>query len=166
MANAQSVHRCGSQYSDKPCTGGKVVDVSPAVRSLDSTSGASGGQVFLCVHHGGRRFWSSTHCREQQALVERIESVPAHLPWSEQVQIAEQKTRQGYSTQRQQMQARGAASAGVTAPGNGTRQNCSHWNEQVARYDAMARQPQSPATQGWIAERRKETRDAQFRAGC
>lgn len=169
-APAQEVHRCGNQYSDQPCGVGKKVDVSPAVRNLDSAGAA---QVFSCVTHGGGRFWSSVHCREKNALVERIESVPAGLPWEQQVEIADQQTRQGYAIQRQQMQMRGARTAGeITtsgASGGGggpARQNCAHWNEQVAYYDAMARRPQSPGAQGWIAERRKETRDAQFRAGC
>lgn len=169
-APAQEVHRCGNQYSDQPCGVGKKVDVSPAVRNLDSAGAA---QVFSCVTHGGGRFWSSVHCREKNALVERIESVPAGLPWEQQVEIADQQTRQGYAIQRQQMQMRGARTAGeITtsgASGGGggpARQNCASWNEQVAYYDAMARRPQSPGAQGWIAERRKETRDAQFRAGC
>jgi len=167
-APAQEVHRCGNQYSDQPCGVGKKVDVSPAVRNLGSAGAA---QVFSCVTHSGGRFWSSVHCREKNALVERIESVPAGLPWEQQVEIADQQTRQGYATQRQQMQMRGARTAGEITPsgasGGGTaRQNCAYWNEQVAYYDAMARRPQSAEQQGWIAERRKETRDAQFRAGC
>ena len=166
-AHAQAVHRCGNQYSDQPCGAGKVVDVSPAVRSLDSAGAA---QVFSCVTHSGGRFWSSVHCREKNALVERIESVPAGLPWEQQVDIADQQTRRGYATQRQQMQVSGASTAGEIAPSGGgganARQNCAYWNEQVAYYDAMARRPQSPGTQGWIAERRKEARDAQFRTGC
>lgn len=166
-AHAQEVHRCGNQYSDQPCGAGKKVDVSPAVRSLDSAGAA---QVFSCVTHSGGRFWSSVHCREKNALVERIESVPAGLPWEQQVEIADQQTRQGYATQRQQMLVRGASTAGEITPSGGgggnARQNCAYWNEQVAYYDAMARRPQSPGAQGWIAERRKEVRDAQFRAGC
>ncbi|WP_225785109.1 hypothetical protein [Xenophilus sp. Marseille-Q4582] len=161
---AQEVHRCGNRYSDTPCGAGQLVDVSPAVRNLDSAGTA---QVFLCVSHGGGRFWSSMHCRQRNALVERIESVPAGLPWEQQVEIADQQTRQGYATQRRQMQVRGAGTAGEIGAGNpGTRQNCARWSEQVAQYDAMARQPNSAAMQGWIAERRKQARDAQFRAGC
>lgn len=162
-APAQEVHRCGNQYSDTPCGQGKRVDVSPAMRDPNN---AGTSQIFLCVSHGGGRFWSATHCREQNALVERIEPVPAGLSWEEQLQIADRQTRQGYATQRQQMQTRPAVAPGDTGARGDARDNCAYWNEQVARYDAMARRPQSAEQQGWIAERRKETRDAQFRARC
>jgi len=65
--------------------------------------------------------------------------------------------------QRQAMGQRGAATAGVTA---GDSSRCAHWNQQVEYYDRLARQPQSGASQSWIAERRKEARDQQFRARC
>lgn len=163
-ASAQQVHRCGNRYSDEPCGAGKVVDVSPAVRNLDSAGTA---QVFLCVGHSGGRFWSSTHCREKRALVERIEPVPANLPWNQQVEIADQQTRQAYATQRQRSDNRGNPGVGHTSSAaTATRESCAYWNAQVAHYDAMARQPHGPAMQGWIAERRKEARDAQFRARC
>ena len=43
---------------------------------------------------------------------------------------------------------------------------CAYFNPQVEYYDRLARQPQSTSSQGWIAERRKEVRDQQFRSGC
>lgn len=158
--HAQQVYRCGNQYSSDPCGKGTVVDVSPPVRNLNSGGSA---QVFLCVSNQGGRFWSSNHCRERGALVERIESVPAGLPWDQQVQIADQQTRQGYAVQRQVMDQRGATTAGVTS---GDSSRCAHFNQQVEYYDRLARQPQSGASQSWIAERRKDARDAQFRARC
>jgi hypothetical protein len=160
QAQAQQVYRCGNQYSGEPCGKGKVVDVSPPVRNLDSAGSA---QVFLCVSNSGGRFWSPDHCRERGALVERIEAVPGGLSWQQQVQIADQQTQQGYAVQRQAMEQRGAATVGVTA---GDSSRCAHWNQQVEYYDRLARQPQSGASQSWIAERRKEARDQQFRARC
>ncbi|WP_157008409.1 hypothetical protein [Xenophilus azovorans] len=157
---AQQVYRCGNQYSSEPCGKGRVVDVSPPVRNLDAAGAA---QVYLCVSNSGGRFWSSNHCRERGALIERIESVPAGLPWDQQVQIADQQTRQGYAVQRQVMSQRGASTPGATG---GDPSRCAHFNEQVAYYDRMARQPHSGVSQSWIAERRKEVRDAQFRARC
>lgn len=162
MAQAQQVYRCGNQYNGEPCGagGGRVIDVSPPVRNLEA-AGAS--QVFLCVSNSGGRFWSANHCRERGALVERIEPVPAGLPWEQQVEVADRQTRQGYAVQQQAAQQRGAMSPGVT--GGGT-SRCAHFNERVAYYDRLARQPQSGATQSWIAEQRKEARDQQFRARC
>lgn len=158
--HAQQVYRCGNQYSSDPCGKGTLVDVSPPVRNLNSGGSA---QVFLCVSNQSGRFWSSNHCRERGALVERIESVPAGLPWDQQVKIADQQTRQGYAVQRQVMDQRGPSTAGVTS---GDSSRCAHFNQQVEYYDRLARQPQSGASQSWIAERRKDARDAQFRARC
>jgi len=164
VAHAQQVYRCGNQYGSEPCGNGKgrVVDVSPPVRNLDAAGAA---QVFLCVSNSGGRFWSSTHCRERGALVERIESVPAGLSWEQQVQIADQQTRQGHAVQQQAMEQRGATTPGVTG-GGGDASRCAYFNQQVEYYDRLARQPQSGASQSWIAERRKEVRDQQFRARC
>ncbi|MDM0043769.1 hypothetical protein QTH91_04675 [Variovorax dokdonensis] len=159
-AHAQQVYRCGNQYSSEPCGGGKVVDVSPAVRSPDAAGSA---QVFLCVSNSGSRFWSSEHCRERGAQIDRIESVPAGLPWDQQVQIADQQTRQGYAIQRKNMEQRGGATAGTTGRDPA---RCAHFNQQVDYYDRLARRPQSSVSQGWVAERRKEIRDQQFRSGC
>lgn len=158
--HAQQVYRCGNQYSSEPCGKGKLVDVSPPVRNLDARGSA---EVYLCVSNSGARFWSSEHCRERSAQIERIESVPGGLPWAEQVQIADQQTRQGYAVQRQAMEQRGASTAGTTGR---DASRCADFNQQVEYYDRMARQPQSGASQSWIAERRKEVRDQQFRAGC
>lgn len=164
MTHAQQVYRCGNQYSGEPCAsgGGRVVDVSPPVRNLDA-AGAS--QVFLCVSNSGARFWSPDHCRERGALVERIESVPAGVSWEQQVEIADQQTRQGYAVQQRAAQQRGAASPGVTGA-SGDTSRCAHFNQQVEYYDRLARQPQSGASQSWIAQQRKEARDQQFRARC
>jgi hypothetical protein len=157
---AQQVYRCGNQYSSDPCGKGRLVDVSPPVRNLDAAGAA---QVYLCVSNSGGRFWSSNHCRERGALVERIESVPAGLPWDQQVQIADQQTRQGYAVQREVMAQRGASTPGTTG---GDPSRCTYFNQQVEYYDRLGRSPQSGATQSWIAERRKEVRDQQFRARC
>jgi len=157
---AQQVYRCGNQYSSDPCGGGSVVDVSPQVRNLDASGRA---QIFLCVSNSGGRFWSSEHCRERGAQIDRIESVPAGVPWDQQVQIADQQTRQGYAIQRQNMAQRGGATAGTTGRDPS---RCAYFNQQVEYYDRLARQPQSSSSQASIAERRKEIRDQQFRAGC
>ncbi|MNY46611.1 hypothetical protein D3C86_1818050 [compost metagenome] len=79
--------------------------------------------------------------------------------------MADRQTRQGYAVQQQAAQQRGATSPGVTGT-SGDTSRCAHFNERVAHYDRLARQPQSGATQSWIAEQRKEARDQQFRARC
>lgn len=43
---------------------------------------------------------------------------------------------------------------------------CKTLDEEVARLDALARQPQSAQTQDWISAERKKVRDAQYRLPC
>ncbi|MBS0451698.1 MAG: hypothetical protein JSS14_10320 [Proteobacteria bacterium] len=157
---AQQVYRCGNNYSAEPCSGGKAVDVSPPVRNLDAVSKS---EAYLCVSNSGGRFWSPEHCRERGAQIDRIESVPAGLPWDQQVKIAEQQARQGYAIQRQNVTQHGGATAGTTGRDPS---RCAHFNQQVEQLDIQARQPQSTASLGWIAQQRKDVRDRQHRAGC
>lgn len=48
--------------------------------------------IYLCKAYNGSTFWSQAHCREHRALIDRIESV-ADVPWSQQVEQAEQRKR-------------------------------------------------------------------------
>lgn len=43
---------------------------------------------------------------------------------------------------------------------------CRALDMQIARWDAMARQPQSAQAQDWISDQRKQARDRQFRMRC
>lgn len=43
---------------------------------------------------------------------------------------------------------------------------CKSLDEEIARLDALARQPQSAQMQDWISAERKKLRDAQFRLPC
>lgn len=160
LAGAQPVYRCGNRYGHEPCKQGRVVEVTPPVRDLGARGSA---QVFLCVSHRGGRFWAPSHCSEHDALIERIESVPAGLPWDQQVQLADRQTREGHAVQRRRMNERGAPSAGGTSAGDPAR--CAHWNAQVEHWDALARRPQSAAMQGWIAEQRKAVREGAVQGG-
>lgn len=46
------------------------------------------------------------------------------------------------------------------------KQRCEYLDEQIKRIDARARQPLSAGEQDWLAARRKEHRDEQFRIRC
>lgn len=90
-AEAQ-VYRCGNTYSNVPCTGAKEVDTSPTL----SWGQAKGGTetLYLCQAYGGGQFWTRQHCRQRDALVERMESVPSGMPFEQQVELGRQRLAQ------------------------------------------------------------------------
>jgi len=45
--------------------------------------------IYRCKAYLGGIFWSSAHCGAQQALIDRMVTVPAGMPFEQQVQIAE-----------------------------------------------------------------------------
>ena len=85
-APSAQVYRCGNAYSSKPCAGGQPVDTSPTM----SLGGAAAGTatLYLCQSYGGGLFWTREHCAQRNALVERMESVPADMPFERQVELA------------------------------------------------------------------------------
>lgn len=107
-AGAQTVYRCGNSYSNTPCKSDSKPQV-PAMGSarkppvqdgpinpdqlsvLHASTQAPPGQttIYLCKSQSGGLFWSGPHCASHQALLERMESVPASLPWAQQVQLAQ-----------------------------------------------------------------------------
>lgn len=121
----------------------------------------TGGTIYLCRDYGGGTFWASDHCNQHKALIVRIMSVPAGMPFQQQVELAQQR--------RDELDA--AAQPGVQAvaapPAATTKQlACRSLDEEVNRLDALARQPQSAQMQDWIRSKRQNARDAQFRLHC
>lgn len=160
-AQAQAVYRCGSTYSHQPCHGGTAVDVRPPVSDPDAAAMAD---LFLCEGRRGHRFWSQEHCNRRDAVIERIERVPAGLPMHQQAEIANGQTDAGYRLQRRNLQPTPARTpAGAVRTRDAV---CAALEQQVRSLDATARQPHSPVRQSAIARDRKSARDAQFRRGC
>lgn len=58
--------------------------------------------LYFCKAYSGGLFWSSAHCNTQQALIERTASVPASLPFDQQVQLADAQRREAASLYHQQ----------------------------------------------------------------
>ena len=83
------IYRCGNSYLQQPCQGGKAIDSNVSV--LHNSTGAPPGQstVYLCQGYSGGKFWSATHCRDHHATMDRMETVPASLPWAQKVQQAQ-----------------------------------------------------------------------------
>ena len=52
---------------------------------------SSADTIYLCEAYSGGKFWSSSHCHQHKALIDRIETVPDGLPFDQQVQLAQSR---------------------------------------------------------------------------
>jgi hypothetical protein len=122
------------------------------------------GSIFLCKSYSGSMFWSKQHCREHNALIDWIVSVPDSLPWEQQVQLAEQdRARRAAETapQRNVVVQQGQATSAA-----GRQAECASLDAQITQWDAMARHPQSGQMQDWITAQKRKARDRQFQLKC
>ena len=125
---------------------------------------ANAGTIYLCKAYNGATFWSSEHCQMHQALIDRIVSVPANLPFDQQVNLAEQER-----AQREALSKPSSSQTVATTPQNVTNNKqaeCASISATVAQLDSMARQPQSGQTQDSINVERRKLRDRQFALRC
>jgi hypothetical protein len=133
---------------------------SPPPQAASETPHAT-NTIYLCRAYNGGTFWAQAHCNQHNALIERIAYVPPTLPFDQQVAIASQQQRTGAAL---------ASTNTVTHQTNqtpsGQQQECKALDAHIANLDAMARQPQSAQVQDWIAGKRKDARDRQFRLRC
>ncbi len=136
-----------------------LIAFTPALATADT--------LYLCKSYGGGMFWSNTHCRQHNALIDRIESVPSGLSFDQQVEIARSQSNAAQSLYPAPAPVQPAAPpAPSRAPRETYRGPCEALDQRVAHLDAMARQPQSGPTQDWITAERKKARDQQFRLRC
>jgi hypothetical protein len=131
--------------------------------------GAMSATLYLCKSYGGGLFWSGGHCRDRQALIERIASVPDGLPFQQQVELAEQGRAEaqrltappppnfGTTTTTTQIITPGQRPASVECPALA---------QEILQYEQMARQPQSGQMQDWLTSRKRAARDRQFQLRC
>lgn len=119
--------------------------------------------VYLCQSYGGGKFWSSAHCQQSNALIDRMETVPSNLPFDQQVALASQQrdTALALSSPPPVRQ-----TAPAWAPPSNPKATCDALEAEIQHLDSMARAPQSARTQDWITGERKRARDAQFRLRC
>jgi hypothetical protein len=137
---------------------------------------AQADSLYLCKAYSGGSFWSREPCGQQQALIERIVSVPAGLSLQQQVRLGEQARAEGERL----AQSPGAAAPGQAQRGSGKSSThtqgakaapdhsteCAALQSRVDKLDAQARQPQSGMKQDKLAEQRRKLREKQARAGC
>lgn len=121
---------------------------------------AHSGSLYLCRAYSGGTFWSAAHCNQHSALIESIVSVPASLPFDQQVKLAEQQRQQTTTTNT-------VTNTAITnSPVSSSDAECKALDIQIKEFDAMARQPQSAQIQDRITREKKSARDRQFRIGC
>lgn len=132
---------------------------APATRVIETPRPQTGGTIYHCKNYSGGTFWAQAHCGQHNALIDRIASVPAGLPFEQQVNIAEQQRHAA---------ARNVAiqSAPMPAAVPSNQAECQRLDKEVERLDAMARQPQSGQMQDWIRGERQKARDRQFALRC
>lgn len=153
------VYRCGSTYSNSPCVGGKTVDTTPPVSAMGGTTGTT--TLYLCQSYGGGQFWSQQHCIKHSALVDRMESVPANLPFDQQVAIASGQRNRGVALAAPPAQAARIENATPNKPAQ-----CAALDERIRYLDQLARVGGTAQYMDWIAGERKQARDRQFGLRC
>ncbi len=155
------VYRCGNSYSEAPCKGGKVVDTSPV---MSDPRGPMTKEIYLCKAPQGARYWTPEHCAHRGWTIERIQRVPAHVGWDDQVAAGRQ--------QKDQAEAQNTAPAqnflpqAIQPSQPSKTQACSALDERVVMLDSMGRAGSRYYDLDWIRRERKDARDQQYRLRC
>jgi hypothetical protein len=127
--------------------------------------------LYLCKSYSGGHFWSDRPCAERQALIDRMVSVPAGMPFDQQVKLGEQARAEGERLSRPPTNAAAttppARNPGATRPKPApTRDECTRLAERLDHLDAQARQPQSGEKQDKLLAQKRKLQARQARAGC
>ncbi|WP_367849578.1 hypothetical protein [Rhodoferax sp. WC2427] len=153
------VYRCGNTYSSAPCAGGRSVDTSPAISAQGGAAGTT--TLYLCQSYGGGQFWALEHCSQRSALVERMESVPAGMPFDQQVELA-----QGQRAKSAALAAPPVQTTRIESHTPSKASQCTELEGRIRYLDSWARAGGNASTMDWIANERKQSRDQQFRIRC
>lgn len=153
-------------YSDGACDGAtqksSATTTQAALSTIESVSNTPvSTTIYRCTAYSGLIFWSSTHCHQKKALVDRMVSVPRGLDFQQQIVIAERSIPR-------EPAAVAAAPTLRTGPSPALKrqQECKYLDNLIRELDAWARQPQSAAEQDRVRGERKQARDRQFALRC
>lgn len=153
-------HRCvvngRTMFSASVCPS---LDAGPAERRRAPTETAGPTTLYHCKAYEGGTFWANTHCNQHRALVDRIVTVPASLPFAQQVELAEGARHSAAALQT-------APSVTQRAPVVSNRATCDALAQEIGHWDAMARQPHSAQMQDLIRVERGRVRDRQAALRC
>ena len=92
---AKCVQGGSTSYSDADCASGEATRAlvsQPDLRATQAPAATSRdalATIYLCKAYNGGTFWSSSHCNQHRALIDRMVSVPSTLPFDQQVALAE-----------------------------------------------------------------------------
>ena len=137
-----------------------MVDTAPV---LSDPRGPVTKEIYLCSATPGRNYWSSAHCAERGWSIERIERVPANVPWDEQVAAATQAHRSASQALVAPVQRMPPAPPTSTAP---AKAQCVALGERVKMLDSMGRAGSRYHDLDWVRRERKQARDQQYRLRC
>lgn len=127
------------------------------------SAGNGNGTLYHCKAADGRTFWTQAACSQHHAVLDRMTTVPTNLSFDQQVEIAEQR-RQALMVPSPPP---AASIVAQTSPvPHADQAECKLLDARIQELDALARQPQSAATQDWIRSERKKARDRQFALRC
>jgi hypothetical protein len=152
-------------YSDADCAGAVQKSSSSTTQAALSTvpsskDTASTTTIYRCKAYSGVVFWSSKHCNQKKALVDRMVEVPRGLSFKQQIVAAEQ------SLPRKQEPVRQVQRQVANLPARSKQEVCDALDRTIANIDARTRQPLTAWEQDHWRGKRKEARDQQFALRC
>jgi hypothetical protein len=122
---------------------------------------ANAATLYMCRSYGGGSFWTNTHCRQQNALVERMVTVPDNLSFEQQVRLGEQARAEG-----QRLLDASPARPATSNNTQTTQNECAAIDARIQYLDQVARHPLPGPTQDAVATERRGLRDRQFQLRC
>lgn len=172
-ASSQAWTRCqvGEQvvYSDSGCGAGVAQRSSAnsqapitAMPSLPETR--SSHILYQCKPYSGGSFWSTRHCNQQQALVDRMVNVPRNMTLNQKIALAERSV---VNAQPPAQRTTAPAPISPRSAGLSNKQReCNDLDEEIRAIDARTRQPIRASEQDQLRAQRQKARDRQFEILC
>lgn len=137
---------------------------SPSPSAVQNDPFMTPGTIYLCRTYSDGRYWSNAHCRRDNALIERIVSVPVGMPFEQQVELGKAAERQGAGLMNGSQQV-GPPRTPQQAR-SGSTNECRALAARINNLDALARQPQSATNQDRIRAERNTVRSRQLALNC
>jgi hypothetical protein len=163
VLNGQVIYEGPQDCRDWPQMRGNVEPPRSAPPVANATASQT-DTIYLCKAYSGGMFWSSAPCGQQQALLDRTVSVPAHLPWAQKVALGEAAWAQARALIAPPSQP--VIVQQQSDPQPSKQAECAGLEATINNLDSQARQPHSGGMQDWIRQQRQQARDRQFRLRC
>lgn len=141
-----------------------VVAAPPPVPIERRATAADRSTIYLCRPYSGGSFWSSASCHTQRATIDRMTTVPADLPFEQQVAIASGQAREAAALYTATTV--GANAGGTAGNSSPHAAECAEFDAALRQHDAEARQPQSAQSQDWLRQQRIKLLSSRRARGC